>query len=122
MGMNKIRANLTDIKGKSIKLLTFKSGKEIFRVLGLDDYEKDREYFLEINPSKLFLSKEKFDFENRIEVNIKEIKKVDVLLNILCEWEGVEFEVLMIEDLVNFKDKAYLYFRASDVLIEEVDD
>ena len=122
MGMNKIKANLTDIKGKSIKLLTFKSGKEVFRVLGLDDYEKDREYFLEINPSKLFLSKEKFDFENRIEVNIKEIKKVDVLLNILCEWEGVEFEVLMIEDLVNFKDKAYLYFRASDVLIEEVDD
>ena len=122
MGMNKIRANLVNIKGKSIKLLTFKSGKEVFRVLGLDDYEKDKEYFLEINPSKLFLSKEKFDFENRIEVNIKEIKKVDVLLNILCEWEGVEFEVLMIEDLVNFKDKAYLYFRASDVLVEEVND
>jgi len=120
--MNRLNAKLIKIEGKNVKLLTFKVNDEIIKVLSLDEYVKNKEYILEVNPSKLFVSKEKFEYENRLEVNIEKISQIDILVNIFCKYKNYKFEVLMLKEFVNFENKAYLYFRASDVFIEEKDD
>ena len=120
--MNKLNAKLIKIEGMNVKLLTFEVDDGIIKVLSLDEYIKNKEYFLEVNPSKLFLSKEKFEYENRLEVEIEEIAEMDILVNVFCKYKNYKFEVLMLKEFVNFENKAYLYFRASDVFIEEKDD
>ena len=124
MDMNKIKAKLLKVEGDDIKLLTFSVDEDKIRVLGVDNYEL-KDYILEVNPSKLFLSSTKFNYENRLEViveKIDNIKDIDVLASVQCRYKEFLFEVLMIKELINFSegDKVYLYFKASDVFIEEV--
>ena len=118
--MNKIKAVLKNIKGvDNLHLLEFEN-KEKIKVLILQmnmDLNTGDEVFLNIKPTKLFLSSKKCEYENVLKVDIKNIEKGEILANILCDFQGDEIEVIMLKEFVNFKNEAYLMFKASDISI-----
>ena len=119
--MNKITAVLKNIISvNNLNLLEFEKENEIIKVLILQmnfDLKIGDKVFLGIKPTKLFLSSKKCNFENVFEVNIKDIQKGEILANVLCEFKGEEVEVLMLKEFVNFENRAYIFFKASDISI-----
>ena len=126
MVMNKIQAKLNNIiPVDNLNLLEFVVNDIKINVLMLQiniDLEIGKNANLYIKPSKLFLSKEECNFENRLKVKIKNIKKGKILANIICEFMGFEIEVLMLKNFINFNNEAYLYFKSTDVCVEVVND
>ena len=119
--MNNITAILKNIISvDNLNLLEFEKDKEIIKVLILQmnlDLKKGDEVKLGIKPTKLFLSKDKCNFENVLEVKIKNIQKGEILANILCDFKGEEIEVIMLKEYIDFEKKAYILFKASDISI-----
>ena len=118
--MNKIKAVLKNIISvDNLNLLEFEN-KSTIKVLILQmnlDLKKGDEVYLGIKPTRLFLSSKKCQFENSLEVNIKNIQKGEILANILCDFNGKEIEVIMLKEYINFEKNAYLLFKSSDVSI-----
>ena len=118
--MNKIKATLKKIIAvDNLHLLEFEK-EEIIRVLILQmniDLKIGDEVYLGIKPTKLFLSNNKCEFENILKVKIENILKGEILANILCDFKGEKIEVIMLKEFVNFKDEAYLIFKANDISI-----
>jgi len=122
--LNKIIATLKEIKGlDNINLLTFELKDNIIKVLILQrnmDLKIGQKAVLSIKPTKLFLSNKPCDFENVLKVKIKEITKGELVSLVNCDLYGNEIEVMMLSSKVNFKDVAYLMFKACDISILEI--
>lgn len=120
--MNIIISKLENIKSlDNLNLLYFEEIKVLILQMNLN-IKIGKKAKLYIKPTKLFLSKEKCEFENRLKVNINNIKKGDILASILCEYKNFKLEVIMLKECINFENEAYLYFKASDISIVEVID
>ncbi len=118
--MNLIISKLKNIKSlDNLNLLYFEEVKVLILQMNLD-IKINQKAKLYIKPTKLFLSKEKCEFENRLKVNIKNITKGEILASIICEYKNFEIEVIMLKECINFENEAYLYFKASDISIVEV--
>ena len=121
--MNIITAVLKNIISvDNLNLLEFEKEKERVKVLILQmnlNLKKGDKVKLGIKPTKLFLSKNKCNFENCLEVNIKNIEKGEILANILCNFKGEDIEVLMLKKYADFQKKAYLMFKSSDISVLE---
>ena len=119
--MNKIKAVLKNIKSvDNLNLLEFEKNGELIKVLILQmnlNLKVGDEVYLGIKPTKLFLSKTKCNFENSLEVEIKNFEKGKILTNILCNFKEEEIEVIMLKDYIDFEKKAYLLFKASDISV-----
>ena len=121
--MNIIISNLKEIKGDGeLHLLIFEDLKVLILQLNLP-LKVGKKAKLFIKPTKLFLSSEKFEFENRLKVKVKNIKLGKILANVICEYKNFEIEVLMLKENINFEKEAFLYFKSSDVsVLEAVND
>jgi len=120
--MNIIVSKLKEIIGsENLNLLIFEDAKVLILQLNLP-LEIGKKAKLFIKPTKLFLSSEKFEFENRLKVNIKDIKLGTIFASVVCKYKNFEFEVLMLKENINFKKEAFLYFKSNDVSILEVVD
>ena len=121
LDMNKIKATLKKIKSiKNLNLLEFDCFDQTIIVLTLNlnfELNTGDEVLLYIKPSKLFLSTQSCNFENRLKVKVEKIEKGEILANIVCDYYGYKLEVLMLKDFINFENEAYLYFKSSDVSI-----
>ncbi len=119
--MNKITAVLKNIISvDNLNLLEFEKNKQLIKVLILQmnlDLKTGDEVWLGIKPTKLFLSKDKCDFENVLEVEIKDFEKGEILSNVLCDFYGDKIEVIMLKEYIRFEKRAYLLFKASDISI-----
>jgi len=118
--MNIIISNLKKIKGdENLHLLIFEDIKVLILQLNLP-LEIGKRAKLFIKPTKLFLSSEKFEFENRLKVKVKNIKLGKILASVICEYKNFEIEVLILKENINFEKEAFLYFKSSDVSVLEV--
>jgi len=119
----RIKAKLNKIKNKDgLNLLFFEYYDNIIKVLMLEMNINLREgdiATLRVKPTLLFLSSQKIDYENVLEVDIVEIKKGEIMANIICKYKNDVFEVLMLKEYANFEKKAYLYFKANFVSVEK---
>ncbi len=118
--MNIIISELKGIKSlDNINLLIFNDAKVLIlqKNIPIDIGEKAKLY---IKPTKLFLSSQKFDYENRLKVSIQKIIKGEILASIICLYKNFEIEVLMLKEYINFVNDAYLYFKSSDISVLEV--
>ncbi len=119
--MNKITAVLKNIISvDNLNLLEFEKNGQLIKVLILQmnlDLKVGDEVYLGIKPTKLFLSKNKCNFENVLEVEIKNFEKGEILTNVLCDFYGEKLEIIMLKDYIDFEKKAYLFFKASDISI-----
>jgi molybdopterin-binding protein len=124
--MNEIKANLIKIVTKdNVNLLKFKVGDDIINVLILQMNIKvdiDDEVVLSIKPTKLYLSKNRCDFENVLKVKIININYGEIVAVVEVEFEGNKIEVVMLKEKINFDDEAYLMFKSTDVIIKAVND
>ncbi len=118
--MNKIKAKLVSIKSiDNLNLLEFEKKGQTIKVLILQmniNLKIGDEALLYVKPTKLFLNNDKCNFENVLEVTVKHINKGKILASIICEFEE-EIEVLMLKEYVNFHNKAYLFFKSSDISV-----
>ncbi len=118
---NEITAVLKNIISiNNLNLLEFEKENQKINVLILQmniDLKIGEKALLYIKPTKLFLSKEKCEFENVLKVKVKKIKKGKILANIICEITNEELEVLMLKNFADFETEAYLMFKASDISI-----
>jgi len=120
--MNIIISSLKEIQGvDNLHLLLFEDVKVLILQINLS-IKKGKKAKLYIKPTRLFLSSEKFEFENRLKVNIEYINKGKILTSVICKYKNFEIEVLMLKDNINFEKEAYLYFKSSDISILEVID
>jgi len=119
--MNKITAVLKNIVSvDNLNLLEFEKENQTISVLILQmnvELEIGDKVWLYIKPTKIFLSSFKCDFENSLEVDVKHIEKGKILANILCDFNGEEIEAIMLKKNINFENRAYLLFKASDISI-----
>ena len=119
--MNKIIAVLKNIISvENLNLLEFEKEGIIIKVLILQmnvNLKIGDKVYLGIKPTKLFISAKKCEFENVLEVKIKNIQKGKILSNVLCDFYGDEIEAIMLKDYIDFEKKAYLLFKASDISI-----
>ena len=119
--MNKITAVLKNIISvDNLNLLEFEKNGQLIKVLILQmnlDLKVGDEVYLGIKPTKLFLSKNKCNFENVLEVEIKNFEKGEILTNVLCDFKEEEIEVIMLKNYIDFEKKAYLLFKASDISV-----
>jgi molybdopterin-binding protein len=124
--MNEIKANLIKIVTKdNVNLLKFKVGDDIINVLILQMNIKvdiDDEVVLSIKPTKLYLNKNRCDFENVLKVKIININYGEIVAVVEVEFEGNKIEVVMLKEKINFDDEAYLMFKSTDVIIKAVND
>jgi hypothetical protein len=104
-GMNLLRFFVDDVE---IKVLILE--------LNLDLKEGDFAN-LYIKPTKLYVSKNRCDFENVLEVDIKNIQKGKIVSVIKGEFKGFEFEAIMLSEMVKVQNKGYLLFKSSDVSV-----
>jgi len=118
----RVKAKLIDIKSvDNLNLLFFDYKNEIIKVLMLEmniDLKLNQYAYLKIKPTLLFLNSQKFDFENRLKVEIVNIKKGEIMANVLCRFKEDYFEVLMLKEGINFEKEAYLYFKSNFVAVE----
>jgi hypothetical protein len=119
----KLKAKLKKIKSTNgLNLLFFDyKGVEI-KVLMLEmniDLKEGEFAFVKIKPSLLWLSNKKCDCENSFEVEVVDIKEGDIMANVVCKLEDVEFEVLMLKEFVNFQKKAFLCFKSNFAVVEK---
>jgi len=121
--MNVIVSTLKEIKGdENLHLLIFEDLKVLILQLNMP-LKLNKKAKLFIKPTRLFLSAEEFEFENRLKVKIRSIKKGEILASVVCKYKNFELEVLMLKENINFEKEAFLYFKSSDVsVIEVVDD
>jgi len=123
--LNEIKAKVNDIiSNQNINLLVFKKDEFFINVLILQlniDLKINDIATLYIKPTKIFIVKKKCEFENILPVRIKSIKKGKVISLIKCLFLDSEFEVVMLNKSVNFKedDNAYMLFKSSDVSIRK---
>ncbi len=119
--MNIIKAQLIDKHSlKNINLLTFKSGDFLIKVLILQmnvSLNIGDIADLSIKPTKLFLTKEKCNFENVLKVKIKDIQKGEIVSSVIIEFDHNTLEVIMLSEMVDFDKEAYLLFKSSDISI-----
>ena len=119
----RIKAKFIDKKNKdNLNLLFFDFKGEIIKALILEmniDIKIGDFVNLYIKPTLLCLSDKKIDFENVLEVDIKEIILGEIIAKIICVLGDYEFEVLMLKENVNFEKKAYLYFKSNFVVVEK---
>ncbi len=122
--MNYIIAVLENIISvENLNLLHFKCNNQRINVLILQlnlNLKKNKKAKLYIKPTKLFLNKDKYNYENRLKVKIEEINFGEILARIKCKFFEYDFEVLMLKEYINFKDEAYLYFKSTDISVVEV--
>ena len=123
--LNEIKAKVNDIiSNQNINLLVFKKDEFFINVLILQlniDLKINDTAILYIKPTKIFIVKKKCEFENILPIRIKSIKKGKVISLIKCLFLDLEFEVVMLNKSVNFKenDNAYMLFKSNDVSIKE---
>ena len=119
--MNKITAVLKNIISvENLNLLEFEKENNLIKVLILQmnvNLKTGDRVYLGIKPTKLFISDKKCEFENVLEVKIKNIQKGKILANVLCDFYGDEIEAIMLKDYIDFEKKAYLLFKASDISV-----
>jgi molybdopterin-binding protein len=122
--MNSIKAKLVGVKSlERLNLLEFKTQKNLIRVVILEmnlDLKIGSEAILYVKPTKCYLLPQKAPFENCIEVEVLKIDEGEILTSVICRFEDFEMEVVMLKDFVNFDQKAFLVFKASDIFISEV--
>ncbi len=118
---NKITAVLKNIVSvDNLNLLEFEKENQRINVLilqmniNLNIGDRARLY---IKPTKLFLNREKCNFENALKVNIKKINEGKILASVICETGKEEIEVIMLKNYINFEKEAFLLFKASDISI-----
>ena len=119
--MNKLTAILKNIISvDNLNLLEFEKENQKINVLILQmniDLKIGEKAILYIKPTKLFLNKEKCNFENVLKVKIKKINKGEILASVICEIGKEEIEVIMLKNYINFEKEAFLMFKASDISI-----
>ncbi|WP_217495545.1 hypothetical protein [Caminibacter mediatlanticus] len=119
--LNEIVCNLKEIKSKdNINLLTFEKDNNLIQVLILQmnvGLKLGDKAVLYIKPTKIFLSKEKYLFDNVLPVNILDIKKGKIVSLIKAKFIDSVFEVVMLNEYINFEKKAFMLFKASDISI-----
>jgi hypothetical protein len=118
----RIKAKLKKIKSKdNLNLLFFEYYDTIIKVLMLEmniNLKIEDEAFLRVKPTLLYLSREKIDFENVMEVEIVKIENGEIMSKIICKYFEDTFEVLMLKENVDFDKKAFLYFKSNFVAVE----
>ena len=119
----RIKAKLKCIKNiDNLNLLFFEClGVEI-KVLMLEmniNLNKGEFAYLKVKPTLLWLSAEKCECENVLEVDVLKVKKGEIMANVLCRFGEEVFEVLMLKEYVNFDTKAYLCFKSNFVAVEK---
>ncbi|EDM24004.1 hypothetical protein [Caminibacter mediatlanticus] len=121
--MNEIVCNLKEIKSKdNINLLTFEKDNNLIQVLILQmnvGLKLGDKAVLYIKPTKIFLSKEKYLFDNVLPVNILDIRKGEIVSLIKAKFIDSVFEVVMLNEYINFEKKAFMLFKASDISIRK---
>ena len=107
-----------------MNLLKFKIADEIINVLILQMIKVDinDEVILSINPSNLYLSKNRCNFENVLKVKVVNIDFGEIVALVEVEFEGNRLEVVMLKEKVDFDSEAYLMFKSSDVYVKVVND
>jgi len=121
--LNKVTATLKNIISiDNLNLLEFEKNNQKIFVLILQmnvDLKIGDKVLLYIKPTKLYLNKEKCEFENILKVRVKKINQGKILASVICEIENEEIEVIMLKKKINFEKEAYLLFKASDISILE---
>ncbi len=121
--LNEIVCNLKEIKSKdNINLLTFEKDNNLIQVLILQmnvGLKLGDKAVLYIKPTKIFLSKEKYLFDNVLPVNILDIRKGEIVSLIKAKFIDSVFEVVMLNEYINFEKKAFMLFKASDISIRK---
>ncbi len=72
---------------------------------------------LYVKPTKLYVSKKRCEFENVVEVEIKNIKNGKIVSVIEGKFKNFDFEAIMLKEMVDLDNKGYLFFKSSDISI-----
>jgi len=124
--LNRLIAEVKEIKHLDrINLIKFDLNSQIINVLILEmnvKLKRNKKASLLIKPTAITIVKNPIDFENILKGKIIEMERGDILARISVDVEGLEMEVIMLNEKLNAKinDEAYLAFKASDVIISRV--
>ena len=124
--MNRLIAEVKEIKHLDrINLIKFDLNSQIINVLILEmnvKLKRNKKASLLIKPTAITIVKNPIDFENILKGKIIEMERGDILARISVDVEGLEMEVIMLNEKLNAKinDEVYLVFKASDVIISRV--
>jgi len=124
--LNRLIAEVKEIKHLDrINLIKFDLNSQIINVLILEmnvKLKRNKKASLLIKPTAITIVKNPIDFENILKGKIIEMERGDILARISVDVEGLEMEVIMLNEKLNAKinDEVYLVFKASDVIISRV--